>query len=85
MIVRNLIQKSKMQHYHEALNNARKILDTWNLLRQLVPVKLKQNKCNFQNPTISASILQELFCNSRGENVQRRETEASDQWIRHTG
>ena len=33
MIVRTLIKKSKMQHYHEALNNARKNpKDTWNLL-----------------------------------------------------
>ena len=82
MIVRKLIKKSKMQHYHEALNNARKNpKDTWNLLRQLVPGKSKQNKFNFQNPTISASTFNNFFCNSRGENVQRRETEASDQWI----
>ena len=32
MIVPSLIKKSKMQHYHEALNNARKkTKDTWNL------------------------------------------------------
>ena len=66
MIVRKLIKKSRMQHYHEALNNAKKSL------RQLDPTgapgaagapgapfpgapapgKSKQNKCNFQNPTI---------------------------------
>ena len=80
MIVRKLIKKSKLQHYHEALNNARKNpKDSWNLIRQLAPGKSKQNKCNFQNPTISASTFNN--CNSRGENVQRRETEASDQWI----
>ena len=28
IIVRKLIKKSKMQHYHEALNNAKKILKT---------------------------------------------------------
>ena len=57
MIVRKLVEKSKMQYYHEALNNARKNpKDTWNLLRQLVPGKSKQINCNFQNPTISASL-----------------------------
>ena len=71
-----------MQHYHEALNNARKNpKDTWNLLRQLVPGKSKQNKCNFQNPTINASTFNFFATACRGENVQRRETEASDQWI----
>ena len=36
MIVRKLIKKAKILHYHEALNNARKNpKDTWNLLRQL--------------------------------------------------
>ena len=45
-----------MQHYHAALKNARtNPKDTWHLLRQLVPGKSKQDKCNFQNPTISAS------------------------------
>ena len=45
-----------MQHYHVALNNARKNPnETWNLLRELVPGKSKQTKCNFQNLTISAS------------------------------
>ena len=71
-----------MPHYYEALNNARKNpKDTWTLLRQLVPGKSKQTKCNIQNPIISASTFNNFFCNSRGENVQRRETEASDQWI----
>ena len=55
--------------------------DTWNLLRQLVPEKSKQNKCNFQNPHHKCQHIQQLFCNSRGENIQRRETEASDQWL----
>ena len=33
-----------MQHYREALNNARKNpKDTWNLLKQPIPGKLKQN------------------------------------------
>ena len=56
------LKNSKMQHYHEALNNAKKIpKDIWNLLRQLVPGKSKQNKCNFQNPTISASTFNNFF------------------------
>ena len=71
-----------MQHHHEALNNARKnLIKTWNLLRQPVPGKSKQNKCHYQNPTISASTFNNFFCNSRGENVQQLETEASEQYI----
>ena len=51
-----------MQHYHEALNNARKNpKDTWNLLRQLVPQKSKRTKCNFQNSTGSASTFNNFF------------------------
>ena len=62
MIIRKLIKKSKMQHYHEALNNARKNpKETWNLLRELVPGKSKKPKCNFQNPTISASTFSNSF------------------------
>ena len=62
MIVCKLIKKSKMQHYHETLNNARNFFkNTWNLLRQLVPGKLKQNKCNFQNPTRSTSTFNDFF------------------------
>ena len=57
-----MIKKSKMQHYHEALNNARKnSKNTWNLLRQLVAGKSNQNKCNFQNPTRSASTFNNFF------------------------
>ena len=86
MIVRKPIQKFKMQHYHEALNNARKNhKDTWNRLRQLVPGKSQPNKCNFQDPTISASTFNNFFCNSREENVHGSETEASDQWIWYAG
>ena len=64
MIVRKLIKKSKMKHSIMLEKNPK---DTWNLLRQLVPGKSKHNKCNFQNPPISAcQHLQQLFCNSRG-------------------
>ena len=36
------LKKSKMQHYHEALKNARtNPKDTWNLLKQLDPEKSK--------------------------------------------
>ena len=62
MVVRKLIKILKMQHYHDALKNARaNPKDTWNLQRQLVPGKSKQNKPNFQNPTITASIFNNLF------------------------
>ena len=51
-----------MQHYHEALKKARtNPKDTWNLLRKLVPGKSKQNKCNFQNPTISSTTFNNFF------------------------
>ena len=66
MIVRKLIKKSKMQLYHEELNNARKIpKETWNLLREPHPNQMQSNatptKCNFQNPTISASTFSNFF------------------------
>ena len=51
MVIRKLFKKSKKQHYHEVLKNARtNPKDTWNLLRQLVPWKSKQNKYNFRTP-----------------------------------
>ena len=77
-----------MQHYHEALNNARKNpKDTWNLLRQLVPGKSKQNKCNFQNPTISATTFNNFFATA-GEKTyndmkQRHQTNGFDVQARH--
>ena len=46
-VVRKLIKKSKIQHYHEALKNDRtNSKDTWDQLKLLVPGKSKQNKCN---------------------------------------
>ena len=51
MIVRRLIKKSKMQHYHEALNNSRKIS-----LRHLKPTKatstwkIEANQMEFPEP-----------------------------------
>ena len=87
-IVRKLIKKLKIQHYHEALNNARKNpKDTWNLQRQLVPGKSKQSKYNFQNPTISASTFNNFFCNSREKTYndvkQRHQTNGFDVQARH--
>ena len=87
-IVRKLIKKSKMQHYHEALNNARKNpKDTWNLLRQLVPGKSKQTKCNFQNSTISASTFNNFFATAEEKTynnvTQRRQTKGFDVQARH--
>ena len=77
-----------MQHYHEALNNARKNpKDTGNLLRQLAPGKLKQNKWNFQNPTTSASTFNNFFATA-GEKTyndvkQRHQTNGFDVQARH--
>ena len=77
-----------MQHYHEALNNARKNpKDTWNLLRQLVPGKSKQTKCNFQNTTINASNFNNFFA-AAGEKTyndlkQRHQTNGFDVNARH--
>ena len=88
MIVRKLIKKSKMQHYYEALNNARKNpKDIWNLLKQLVPEKSKQNKCNFQNPTISASTFNNFFATA-GEKTyndvkQKHQTNGFDMQAKH--
>ena len=82
------IKKSKLQHYHEALNNARKNpKDTWNLLRQLVPGKSKQTKCNFQNPTISESTINNFYATA-GEKTyndvkQRHQTNGFDVHARH--
>ena len=53
MVDRKLIKKQIMQSYHEALKNARtNTKAAWNLRKQLVLGKSKQNKCNFQNPKI---------------------------------
>ena len=80
-----------MQHYHEALNNARKNpKDTWNLLRQLVPgskTNAKQNKCNFQNPTRSANTFNNFFATA-GEKTyndvkQRHQTNGFDVQAKH--
>ena len=55
--------------------------ETWNLLRELVAGKSKEKKCmQFPEPHHKCQHLQQNFCNSRGENVQRRETATSDQW-----
>ena len=70
------------------MNNARKISkDTRNLLRQLVPGKSKQNKCNFQNPTISASTFNNFFATA-GEKTyndvkQRHQTNGFDMQAKH--
>ena len=77
-----------MQHYHEALNNDKtNPKDTWNLLRQLVPGKSKQNKCNFQNSTISASTFNNFFATA-GEKTyndvrQRHHTNGFDMQAKH--
>ena len=84
MIVRKRITKSKMQHYHEELlENAKKNpKDTWNLLRQQSSTwKIEAKQMQFPEPHQKCQNIQQLFYNSRGETVQRRETEAADQWI----
>ena len=89
MVVLMLIRNSKMQHYHEALKNARtNPKDTWNLLRQLVPGKSKQNKFNFQNPTISASTFNNFFATAAREKTynevkQRNLSNVLDVQARH--
>ena len=72
-----------MQHYNEALNNARRNpKETWNLLRQLVPGKLKQTKCNFLNPTIIASTFNNFFATAGKKTYndvkQRHQTNGLD-------
>ena len=88
MVVRKMIKKSKMQHHHEALKNARtNNKDTWNLQGQLVPRKSKRNKCNLQNPTISKSTFNNFFATA-GEKTyhdlkQRYHTNVADVQARH--
>ena len=77
-----------MQHYHEALNNARKNpKDTWNLLRQLVPGKSKQKKWNFQDPTRSASTFNNFFATAGVKTYndvkQRHHTNIFDVQAKH--
>ena len=72
-----------MQNYHEALNNAiTNPKETRYLLKQLVPVKSKQNKCNFQNPTISASTFSNFFATGEEKTYkdvnQRHQTSGFD-------
>ena len=45
--------------------------------------KIEAKQMQFTGPRNNCKYLQLFFCNSmrRGENVQRRETEASDQYI----
>ena len=61
--------------------------DTWNLLRQLVPGKSKQTKCNFENPTRSASTLNNFFATagekSYNDVKQRHPTNVFDVQARH--
>ena len=88
MVIRKLRKKSKVQHYHEALKNSRtNPKDTWHLLRQLVPGKSKQNNCNFQNITISASTFNNIFARvgekSFNDVKQRRQTNGLDVQARH--
>ena len=57
------------------------------ILKTLEPTKatstwiIEAKEMQFPEPHQKCQHIQQLFCNSRGENAQRRETEASDQWI----
>ena len=42
--------------------------------------KIEAKQMQFPEPHHKCKHFQQLFCNSRGENIQRRETEISDQW-----
>ena len=62
-----MIKKSKMQHYHEALKNAKdacmvptKAASSW---------KIEAKQMNFPEPHHKCKQLQQLFCNTRGENA----------------
>ena len=75
-----------MQHSHEALNNAKNILKTPGTYYKATSTwKIEAKQMQFPEPNYKCQHLQQLLCNSRGGNVQRRETEALDQWIRHAG
>ena len=61
--------------------------DTWILLRKLVPGKSKQNKCNFQNLTVSASTFNDFFATggekTYNEMKHRHQTNGFDVQARH--
>ena len=43
--------------------------------------KIEANQMQFPETRHKCHHIQQVFCNSTGGNVQRRETESSDQWI----
>ena len=58
MDVRKLIKKSKLQHYHEALKNARaNPKEAWNLLKQLVPGISNKTNAIFSIPPLAQALL----------------------------
>ena len=69
MIVRKLIKKSKMQHYHEALNNARKNARQLEPTKATSTLKIEAKQMEFPEPHQKCQHIQQLFCNSRGETV----------------
>ena len=58
----------------------KKILMTPGTYKATSTWKIEAKQMQFPEPHQKCQHIQQLFCNSRGENVQRRETEASDQW-----
>ena len=47
MMIRKLIKQSKIQHYHEALNNARKILKSLEPTKATSSWKIEANQIQF--------------------------------------
>ena len=54
-------------------------IDTWNIATSTW--KIEANQMQFLEPHQKCQHFQQRFFNNMGENVQRRETEASEQWI----
>ena len=70
-----------------ALRSTSLVNATRNQVRQLLPGKPKRTKCNFQNPTISASTFNNFFATA-GEKTyndvkQRHQTNGLDGQARH--
>ena len=57
-----------MQHYQEALNNARKHPKHQEPTKTTSTWKIEANQMQFPEPHHKCQHLQQLFCNSRGEN-----------------
>ena len=70
-LVRKLISKAKMQCLHKQLKESRSdSKETWNIIKQIVPGKVKTNSCNFENPNEIAEKFNHFF----SQKLERKHT-----------